>query len=349
MALILNLLVVLSLVGSPASAAEPRMVVVPQSIPLLDMPPLQPAFPPTGGTLRSPSDESGATQQPVIPEQRGTEGNPVIVKVLPADKTVAELSQEQQDRAEKSSSDRWMVRLTAVLAVGAVLQFLVLVGQAIVFGTQAKRLRQSVDLTREVAGRQERDMHASIAEASRAATAMEGVAAGISASVANTRELFATQRQFSQMQLRPYLSVTEPGFIPQNPERNLFAGMQVNVVNTGHTPAHNFRVASRVGILPFPLPDDIDLTIPDHEIISSGHINPGQRFFFRRNLDRLMSDDELQDIIAGNHRRIYIYGTVYCIDAFGNEHFTNFCQFGVWAVEGNFLGAINTPRHNDAT
>jgi hypothetical protein len=48
--------------------------------------------------------------------------------------------------------------------------------QLVVFGRQAQRLRESIDLTRTIADRQERDTRDSIAEAARAATAMRDAA-----------------------------------------------------------------------------------------------------------------------------------------------------------------------------
>jgi hypothetical protein len=311
--------------------------------------PLQQPSPSAREDIQAPQHKPGAPQQPATDEERGTEGHPDIVKILPPDKTAEERAQEEKDREDKASADWWLRVLTAALVIVGIMQFLALIGQAIVFVIQARQLRRSVELTGKIADRQERDMHASISEASRAAAAMEGVAAGINESGTNTRELFATQRQFAKLQLRPYLSVVEPGFVAQNTEHNLFAGIQINVLNTGHSPALNFRVAARVKILPFPLPEDFDFTIPRGEIIPSGHINPGQRFFVRRNLDRRMPDDEVRDIMAGEGRRLYIYGTIFFIDSFDDEHYTNFCQFAVWDVRGNFIGAMNTAIHNDAT
>ncbi len=176
--------------------------------------PLQPPTP-SGGHLetRPPPNYPGTPDQPSQAEQRGTEDRPAIVKILPAEKSEAERSQEQQDRLDKASADRWMIRLTGALAIVGVLQFAALIVQARVFFVQARALRDSVDLTRKVASQQERDMHASITEANRAATAMEGVAAAMTTSVANTRQLIETQRQYAKAQMRAYLSVIARLFI----------------------------------------------------------------------------------------------------------------------------------------
>jgi hypothetical protein len=201
-----------------------------------------------------------------------------------------------------------------------------------------------------------RHLESSIAEAGRSAAAMERVAGSLdrtaTSAAENTkivREIGERQRDFAKLQMRPYLSIVEPGFIPQDAQRGTGAGLQVIVLNTGHTPAHNFRFYARINVLPFPLPDDFDFVIPDRELTRSGHLNPGQRFFFRRSLDRLMTDAEFADVMANRGRALYIYGTVFFTDPFGDEHYTNFSQYGMWAIGGNLLGAMNTPQHNYAT
>src|SRR5207253_5154414 len=115
--------------------------------------------------------------------QRGTEGKPLIIKALPTEKTAAERAQEVNDRRDKAAADWWTVGLTLALVDVGALQFLALIVQAIVFGVQAKQLRASVDLTRTNANRQEQDMAASIAEAARAAGAMERVATSLAETV----------------------------------------------------------------------------------------------------------------------------------------------------------------------
>jgi hypothetical protein len=228
---------------------------------------------------------------------------------------------------------------------------LILVGllQLWVFGQQAKRLRQSVDLTREVANRQETDMRASIAEAGRAATAMESVAVGMADSVANARVLMETQRQFGKAQMRPYIALVDPSFIAQDNQRPYFAEIQLNMVNTGHTPAHNVRFYARFEVLAFPIPDNFDFAVPADGLAAGSLINPGQRLYFRRNITRLLPDTQYNRIIeGGGHEAMFIHGTIFFDDIFGDEHRTNFCSFGVWDTAGRF-SIRNTPQHNDAT
>jgi hypothetical protein len=76
-------------------------------------PALQPPFPGTAKARQPPQHEGGATQEAAHPEQRGSEERPVIVKVLPAEKTAEERAQEAADRSDKSSADWWLVRFYA--------------------------------------------------------------------------------------------------------------------------------------------------------------------------------------------------------------------------------------------
>ena len=216
-------------------------------------------------------------------------------------------------------------------------------------------LRTSITDNRTTADRQAADMAKSIAEASRSAAAMERVASSLAETAATTvetarvtREISERQAQVLPMQLRAYVSVLLGGIIPQNRETNYRYEVQMWLVNTGHTPAHAIRFASRLQIFPFPLPDDVDLTLTAGKLDAAGHVNTGQRFFFRTVLDNLISDEEINEIMRGNIRKLYVYGTVFYRDSFNEEHYTNFCQFGVWDVAGNF-STINTTRHNDAT
>jgi hypothetical protein len=83
-----------------------------------------------------------------------------VVKVQPGQKTSEEAAQERAERDDKKQSDWWLVKLTGALAIiGAI--------QIVVFGLQAKRLRETV----EAMGRQEKLTEASVEEMGRAADA----------------------------------------------------------------------------------------------------------------------------------------------------------------------------------
>jgi hypothetical protein len=171
----LSVLFAIVVLTSASLAPAQKMVSPPQVTPPSESQ-LKPPSPRIGGAPQPNQAEGGNPLQSRDAEQRGTEQRPVIVRILPAAKTAAELSQEEQERSDKSSADWWIVRLTAALAVAAILQFLALVGQAIVFGIQARRLRESIDLTRDATARQEQDMQALITAAQGNATAAASLA-----------------------------------------------------------------------------------------------------------------------------------------------------------------------------
>ena len=229
---------------------------------------------------------------------------------------------------------------------------LIIVGilQLVVFGQQARRLRQSIDLTRDIARKQERDMRASIGEASRAAGAMEGVAASMTQSVANTRAVLERQRVFAIMQMRAYLSVRFGGLVKQDNATPYPFEVRMILANTGHTPAHEVSYSAAVDILPVPLPDDFAFPYRDAPEVttSAGMLGPQQIFSMQARLDRMLTADEINEISAGIGRRLHIYGTVRYRDAFGEARYTNFSQRVEWLRGDQFMG-MNTRRHNDAT
>jgi hypothetical protein len=246
-------------------------------------------------------------------------------------------SANHQNRSEQQPSSDWWLNGGLIL-VGLL--------QLYVFGMQAKRLRQSVDLTRDIASRQETDMRASIAEAARAATAMEGVATGIAGTLENARAMAATQREFWSNQMRAYLAVSLGGHIPQDRNTSWHSEVRMFVYNNGLTPAHGVSVASMLAWLPSPLPENMDFTIPRPEL--NQHIAPRQSFFFRAWLDRMLTDDELVMMKRGGDFQLYVYGTVNYRDISGEARRTNFCQLLAWDVKDN-VSSFNVGPHNEAT
>jgi len=96
-----------------------------------------------------PTKESIKSKQVPKNEQRGSDQFPMVVKVIPPTINAEEADTDRQERKEKQESDWWLVKLTAVLAlIGTI--------QVIVFGWQARRLRQSVKAT-EIAAKAAKD------------------------------------------------------------------------------------------------------------------------------------------------------------------------------------------------
>jgi hypothetical protein len=74
------------------------------------------------GESSPPEPHTESAQQPSAIDQRGTEQSPLTVKVLPTPKTDEEAAQARDERDQKSSTDRWMIFLTAAVATATFLQ-----------------------------------------------------------------------------------------------------------------------------------------------------------------------------------------------------------------------------------
>jgi hypothetical protein len=64
-------------------------------------------------------------------------------------------------------------------------------------------------------------------------------------------------------------------------------------------------------------------------------------------VDRVLDDEEIEDLKNGRGKTLYVYGTATYEDIYHTAHKTNFCMGLVWLKDGNFMG-VYTKRHNDA-
>jgi Sec-independent protein translocase protein TatA len=228
-----------------------------------------------------------------------------------------------------------------------VVQTIIFAFQLIVFGNQAKRLRQTVEAAKEQSG----DMKESIKQATRAADAMQiSSKAATIASQAAAESVIAVRERTAQ-QMRAYLSVKIGTGVYQ--DANLRFEVRPILINTEHTPAHNVRYAARADVLPWPLPNDFIFQQLEQPQPSFGVLAPQQDFTMGAWVDRRYDDDnEAEAIKRGIGRRLYIWGTVTYDDVFGEQRYTNFAQNIFWValpdgserILGNYV-----DRHNDAT
>src|SRR5580658_4395213 len=169
---------------------------------------------------QQPQSKSQQPQQTATTDQRGTQESPIVVKVLPATKTPEEAAEEKKDRDAKKANDGNLVILTGVLAFVGFCQLLV-------YGYQAKKLRETV----ESAGEQAEAMERHIGQAARSADAMERIATTIQVG--------------NRAIIRAYLTVVIGSAVYQ--ERRIGQGdlkfeAKPNLVNTGNTPARKVRI-----------------------------------------------------------------------------------------------------------
>ena len=120
---------------------------------------------PSPSEIRKPEQSKpGKPENPAKNNQDRTAIPPLIIKEAPAPQAQKESAENAKEADSKTSTDLWMVWLTGILAFVAFLQL-------IVFGLQARRLRQTIETMENLGEKQSTDMQASIAVATEAADA----------------------------------------------------------------------------------------------------------------------------------------------------------------------------------
>lgn len=263
----------------------------------------------------------------------GTEKTPIYVNgevTLKKDKE--EIKEEVNERSIKDKNDAALVKYTLWLAIFTGLLFLFTFG---LFWVTWKLSRDS-----EIAGqRQGSEMADSIKQATRAATAMELIAEA-------TKNNASLMQNTLQKQMRAYLAFDSAVEVPQDITTGWKYEMRFFIKNYGHTNAKSINVSSALMIADYPLSESFDLTLDTNEIHSAAEISPGQSFFYRACLDRILSENEVLEMKKQTSRAMYLYGTIKYKDVFGEWHFTNFCKICGWDVK-NLLIVTNIFRHND--
>jgi hypothetical protein len=190
----------------------------------------------------------------------------------------------------------------------------------------------------------------SIAEAARAATAMERVASGIAISARAAENSVATIRERTALQMRAYISVNINNGVYQERERGLRFDVRPIVFNSGNTPAHNLTYWATARILPQPLPEDFDFPQAD-DIKSRLVLGPHQNILINATVPDFVDDAEVEEIKSGFPKRVYIWEAVLYEDVFGEFKETKFCHSLFWVTgpQGELVSGNYTARHNEAT
>ena len=134
------------------------------------------------------------------------------------------------------------------------------------------------------------------------------------------------QTDTEHRQLRAYVGESPEGSF-LNTNGIALNGVNIKMANTGLTPAFNFRAGIEVRPLPYPsgAKEIIEKTIldiknQDKVIFPQGFVYvagiPDKKYFTKAAIDYFSSKNE----------RIYVFGVVRYVDAFGNHHFTHFCS-----------------------
>jgi len=199
-----------------------------------------------------------------------------------------------------------------------------------------------------VSNEQEGAIRKSAQEATRSATAMEGVAAAVAVSAQTGKEIAAQQKLVSEMQLRAYLSVVIGAAAYQDRPGNIrFSGAPL-LVNNSPTPAFKITYVTAAAVLPVPLPPNFDWPTPKNESRGEDMIGPHQNRVLSVVLDDFVDDNEVSDIKVGRGKALYVWGTITYEDAFKNSRRTDFCHLLTWLPNGNVWG-VYIPNRNNTT
>lgn len=255
---------------------------------------------PSPSEIRKP--EQSKPSEPKAPAQKNQDRTavpPLIIKEAPASQAQKESAENAKEADSKTATDWWMVWLTGILAFVAFLQL-------IVFGLQARRLRQTIETMEKIGTDQSKDMQGWIAVAKESADAAKksaDVAAGYSRPM-----LFVSEIYFQEGQVRV------DGL-------SLRAKIVVEIKNFGETPAFLRRscVDIAVGVQEGYL--DV-LTHKTGEAVDKrrSHILKPARV-----ADLLQDDAALNEVI--NWRKIlHCYGFVEYSDYLGELYICRFCK-----------------------
>jgi hypothetical protein len=247
-------------------------------------------------------------------DQRGTDQQPLVVKSIPASKPIAETRNEQAAESRHASNEWLTARSTLGLAI---------VTSILAFFTYRlwdanKTLIMSAENT---AGRQSREMQASIAEANRAATAMENVANA-------TRADATLMQDILHKQMRAYVAVNIGAATYQ--DENLKYASNPMILNTGFTPAKNVSSRVTAAILDTKLAADYKFDDSAEMLLNDATLSPRQSFVILGVVKDRFEAEEVAAIMKGDVRRLYVWGTVNYEDVFGGSWETRFCHHFVF-------------------
>jgi hypothetical protein len=268
-----------------------------------------------------PDKKAAKPQQTSQPDQRGTDQSPLVVKTLVPAKTQEEAARDAAEAQEKSANDRHIVYLTGALASIAFLQLLV-------YGYQAKKLRETV----EAAAAESKAMERHIGEATRSAIAMERIAATIDK---GNRDI-----------MRAYLSVVIGVAVYQERQEGVKFEGKPSLVNTGSTPARNVHIRIAAEITRFDQADNFAYPLPDEIAKAPAVCAPHQTYVLSAVVKDFVPDGDIPSIKHGRGKALTVWGVVSYDDIFGEHHTTRFGQWLFWSPNQNVYGHY-IPGQND--
>jgi hypothetical protein len=250
------------------------------------------------------------------------------------------------------STDWWTIWSTIVMALATLAiaylgyrQWRTLQAHHSVMDRQAGYIRDALAQTQ-----------ASIAQATRASQAMEGIAASMAANVESVREtvrinreIAARQKLITELQGRAYLAILFDSMLPQNSATGVRFQPTLRIENRGGTPAYNIRFTITADVVPFPLRDDFAFALPAEPTGFSSNIAQGLHKVITAVVPRLYPDVEATQIALGfGGQRVIAWGIVSYRDAFNLERFSRF-GLTFYAVGGGAKWmSQDTIRNNES-
>jgi len=247
---------------------------------------------------QSKQTPSKASQQRATQQERGTEDSPVVVKVIPTEKSKGDLDAEKA----RQESDRQLVKLTSDLAnytkllfVATTALFLATVGLVVAGFRQVRDARRSINAAEDSTKIAER----ALTELERPFVGLEIIESGFKSELVSEEEYYVTL------------------------EENL----TFKYVNHGRSPATIIETSDKFDICtPHNLPDPIDPNaignqVPFGVIVGA---NGGSSPLSTREQSKGIDKQEFMRVTSGDDNLIFI-GYVRFRDIFNRTHVTGFC------------------------
>lgn len=213
------------------------------------------------------------------------------------------------------ASDDPIAVLTAILTFATIVL-------AIFTALLWRSTRKAVGDAAASAERQGTEMARSIAEAARAAAAMEGVAKSMAVNVRATISVLIGTASYQDRALK-------------------FETTPI-VLNTGQTPALGLRYRIRAAILPVPLPSDFKFPLPadmkGYNVLGAGR-DGGMPAVVADRID----EDRVEQTKWGDGQSLYVRGAIRYRDIFGRLHRCTFAQQIYWVSTGEMDQNWNVP------
>jgi DNA segregation ATPase FtsK/SpoIIIE-like protein len=176
-----------------------------------------------------PKSESAQNKGAGGGDQNSASQEMASINSQPPEAAQAETAAQAEERHAKKNADWWIVRFTGGIFIVGLFQGLVFIVQTVVFGRQARRLRQTVKAMKG----QAEDLKASVAEGARAANAMENVATHIALSAKAATESVEALKSRTAQQMRAYLAVNISSAVFQERQKTFASKRGLSSLTTG--------------------------------------------------------------------------------------------------------------------